>query len=110
VNLDPTSSEAYSSLGHSLMVNQRWNQAEPALRRSIELDPNNPYAASYLALLLTQKGRNEESVQVSSELAQDNPVAIYFRRVYVMTRHTDMTKLLLKVNALSSWTQTAQPT
>jgi TolB-like protein/DNA-binding winged helix-turn-helix (wHTH) protein/Flp pilus assembly protein TadD len=85
VNLDPTSSEAYSSLGHTLILNHRWNQAEPALRRSIELDPNNPYAASYLALMLAEKGRNEESVQVSRELALANPVAIYFRRVYVMT-------------------------
>jgi Flp pilus assembly protein TadD len=85
VNLDPTSSEAYSSLGHSLMVNHRWNQAEVALRHAIELDPNNPYAAAYLALLLAEKGRNDESVQVSSELALANPVAIYFRRVYVMT-------------------------
>ncbi len=85
VNLDPTSSEAYSSLGHSLMVNHRWNQAEVALRHAVELDPNNPYAAAYLALLLAEKGRNDESVQVSSELALANPVAIYFRRVYVMT-------------------------
>jgi TolB-like protein/DNA-binding winged helix-turn-helix (wHTH) protein/Flp pilus assembly protein TadD len=85
VNLDPTSSEAYSSLGHSLIVNHRWNQGEVALRNAIELDPNSPYAAEYLALLLAQKGRNGESVQVSRELALANPVAIYFRRVYVMT-------------------------
>jgi TolB-like protein/DNA-binding winged helix-turn-helix (wHTH) protein/Flp pilus assembly protein TadD len=85
VNLDPTSSEAYSSLGHSLMVNRRWNQAEVALRHAIELDPNSPYAADYLALLLAQKGRTEESVQVGRELALANPVAINFRRVYAMT-------------------------
>lgn len=84
VDLDPTSSEAYSSLGHSLMQNHRWNQAEPAFRRAIELDSNNPYAAGYLALLLAQKGRNEESLQVSRELALTNPVAINFRRVYAM--------------------------
>jgi TolB-like protein/DNA-binding winged helix-turn-helix (wHTH) protein/Flp pilus assembly protein TadD len=85
VNLDPTSSEAYSSLGHSLMQNHRWNQAEVAFRHAIELDPNNPYAAEYLALLLAQKGRIEESVQVSRELALANPVAINFRRVYALT-------------------------
>jgi tetratricopeptide (TPR) repeat protein len=84
VNLDPTSSEAYSSLGHSLMQNRRWNQAEVALRHAIELDPNNSFASSFLAVLLTQKGRNEESVQVARELALANPVAIDFRRIYAL--------------------------
>jgi Flp pilus assembly protein TadD len=51
----------------------------------IELDPNSPYAAQYLALLLTAKGRNEESVQVSRGVALANPVAINFQRVYVAT-------------------------
>ena len=85
VNLDQTSSEAYSSLGHSLMQNHRWNQAEVAFRHAMKLDPNNPYAAEYLALLLAQKGRNEESLQVSRELALANPVAINFRRVFAIT-------------------------
>ena len=85
VNLDPTSSEAYSSLGHSLMWNRRWNEAEKAFRRAIELDPNNPYASGYLALLLVQKGRTEEGVQISRELALANPVAIDFRRIYAIT-------------------------
>jgi TolB-like protein/DNA-binding winged helix-turn-helix (wHTH) protein/Flp pilus assembly protein TadD len=85
VDLDPISSEAYSSLGHSLLVNHRWNQGEVALRHAIELDPNSPYAAAYLALLLAEKGRNDESVQVSRELALANPVGIFFRRIYAVT-------------------------
>ncbi len=85
VSLDTTSSEAYSSLGHSLMQSRRWNQAEVALRHAIKLDSNNPYATEYLALALSQKGRNEESVQISQELALANPIAIDFRRVYALT-------------------------
>ena len=38
VSLDPNSSEAYASLGHSLMQNHRWNEGEVALRRAIRLD------------------------------------------------------------------------
>ena len=84
VNLDPTSSEAYSSLGHSLMQSHRWNQAEMALRHALELDSDNPYAADYLSLMLVQKGRNEESIEVSRKLALANPVAVNFRRMYAM--------------------------
>ena len=53
--------------------------------RALELDPNNPYAAEYLAILLAEKGRIEESVKISRELAIANPVAIYFQRIYAMT-------------------------
>jgi Flp pilus assembly protein TadD len=84
VSLDPASSEAYSSLGHSLMQNHRWNDAEKAFRHAIELDPNNPYASGYLSIALLQKGRTEESVRVSHELALANPVAIDFRRYYAL--------------------------
>jgi TolB-like protein/Flp pilus assembly protein TadD len=84
VSLDPTSSDAYSSLGHSLMQNHRWNEAEKAFRHAIDLDPNNPYASGYLSITLLQKGRTEESVRVSHELALANPVAIDFRRYYAL--------------------------
>ena len=60
VSLDPASSEAFASLGHSLMQSRRWNEGEVALRRAIDLDPNNPYAREYLAQLLAQKGRVDE--------------------------------------------------
>ena len=57
-------------------------QAEKALRHAIELDPNNPYASGYLSIMLLQKGRTEEAVRISHELALANPVAIDFRRFY----------------------------
>jgi TolB-like protein/DNA-binding winged helix-turn-helix (wHTH) protein/Flp pilus assembly protein TadD len=84
VGLDPASSEAYSSLGHSLMQSRRWKEAEVALRHALKLDPNNPYAAEYLALALDQKGRLEESLRISHDLAVANPVAVDFRRFYPM--------------------------
>ena len=82
VSLDPNSSDAYASLGHSLMQNHRWNEGEVALRRAIELDANNPYAFEYLAILLVQKGRVDEALQISRQLAIANPVASDFQRSY----------------------------
>jgi tetratricopeptide (TPR) repeat protein len=64
------------------MCNHRWNEAEKALRRSIELDPNNSYASGYLSIMLLQKGRPEEAVRISHELALTNFVAIDIRRFY----------------------------
>ena len=82
VSLDPESSEAYASLGHSLMLAHRWNDGEVALRRAIQLDPNNSNAIEYLSVLLAQKGKAEESVALARELAIANPVAIGFQRNY----------------------------
>jgi TolB-like protein/DNA-binding winged helix-turn-helix (wHTH) protein/Flp pilus assembly protein TadD len=82
VALDPTSSEALSSLGHSLMQSHRWNEGEVALRRAIELDPNNPYAVEYLSVLLAEKGRVDEGLQLSRQLAMENPVSADFQRTY----------------------------
>jgi len=83
LSLDP-SSDAYSALGHSLMQAHRWNQAETALRRAIELDSNNPYASNTLAILLVLKGRSDEGLRISREVAEHNPVAANFQRIYAM--------------------------
>jgi predicted Zn-dependent protease len=53
-----------------------------ALRRAIELDANNPYAVQYLAILLVEKGRADESLQMSHQLAMANPVSSDFQRAY----------------------------
>jgi TolB-like protein/DNA-binding winged helix-turn-helix (wHTH) protein len=82
VSLDPQSPEAYASLGHSLMLAHRWNDGEAALRRAIQLDPNNASAIEFLSILLSQKGRAEDSVAYARELAVANPVAIEFQRNY----------------------------
>jgi TolB-like protein/Flp pilus assembly protein TadD len=84
VSLDPMSSEAYASLGHSLMQNHGWNEGETALRRALQLDPNNSQAVEYLALLLSQKGRVDESLLISHKVAIANPVAADFQRNYAM--------------------------
>jgi len=85
VSLDPASAETYASLGHSLMQNRRWKDAETALRRALQLDPNNLEAIEYLTLLLSQKDRLPEALKVIREAAANNPVAIDFQHTYAMT-------------------------
>ena len=82
VSLDPNSSEAYTSLGHSLMQARRWNDGETALRRAIQIDPNNFRAMEYLSILLSQKARTDESVALAREAALANPVAVDLQRIY----------------------------
>lgn len=85
VSLDPASAEAYASLGQSMMQNRHWKDAEGALRRAIELDPNNLEAIQYLTLLLAEKDRLPEALQLSRDAAFNNPVAVDFQHTYAMT-------------------------
>jgi predicted Zn-dependent protease len=64
------------------MQARRWNDGEVALRKAIRLDPNNTQAVDYLATLLAQKGRPEESVALMREIAIANPVAVDLQRNY----------------------------
>ena len=92
LSLDP-SSEAFTALGHSLMQGHRWSEGEVALRRALEIDPNNPSASRYLAINLVQIGRGNEAIRVSREMAKNNPVNIGCQRVHAIvlfeTRHFD---------------------
>jgi len=84
VNLDSASSEAYASLGLSLMQSRRWNEGEAAFRHAIKLDPHNPTGVGYLGILLTQKGRNDEAVRVTHEFVLANPIEMFIRRQYAL--------------------------
>ena len=42
ISLDPSQSRAHAGLGHSLKLQDRWDEAEPHFRRAVDLDPNDP--------------------------------------------------------------------
>jgi tetratricopeptide (TPR) repeat protein len=61
IALDSSLAEAYSALGYAYHWQWRWKDAERALRRATELDPNNTAARQWYAEHLVKMGRGEEA-------------------------------------------------
>ncbi len=74
--LDDSRSGAHASVGVMNIVRRRWHDAESALRRAIELDPQNADAHHWLSLtLLTGFGKRDEALREQTVAARTNPLA-----------------------------------
>ena len=74
IALDPSSSVTRFYLGEVLRYNQgRIDEALEALKRAIELNPDNPDAHFLLSFVYGDKGRHEEAAAASRRAVQLNP-------------------------------------
>jgi len=74
--LDDSRSGAHASLGGVNILRRRWQDAESALRRAIQLDPQNADAHHWLSLtLLTGFGKRDEALRAQTIAARMNPLA-----------------------------------
>ncbi|MBI5163054.1 MAG: tetratricopeptide repeat protein [Magnetospirillum sp.] len=71
--IDPLCAEAHTNRGMLLMILERYADAEPALRRAMELGPNLKQAPPHLAALLTLTGRAKEAVPYWEQAVAANP-------------------------------------
>jgi eukaryotic-like serine/threonine-protein kinase len=77
--IDDSLSEAYASLGVCLtQYDWDWVAAERALRRSIDLNPENAFARHNHALLLAAVGRIEEFLREARRAAELDPLSGYY--------------------------------
>jgi TolB-like protein/Flp pilus assembly protein TadD len=67
VNQDPLSSFPYISLGLMLSRTDRFEEAEGAFRRGIELSPQRVCIRAYLALVLLDQGRGKEALAEATQ-------------------------------------------
>jgi serine/threonine-protein kinase len=75
LELDPTLGEAYAALGVlRLFFDWDWDGAERALRRAIELNPNDPHAYHHLANYLHSMGRYDEAVAARERAVELDPL------------------------------------
>ncbi|HEX9703990.1 MAG TPA: tetratricopeptide repeat protein, partial [Gemmatimonadales bacterium] len=75
LELDSTLGEAHASLGIlRLFFDWDWEGAERALRRAIELNPNDPHAFHHLANYLHAVGRIEEAVAARERSVELDPL------------------------------------
>lgn len=76
VELDPTLSQGYSSLGRVLRNRWKWQEAEIAFKRSIELDPNSAAAHRNYGFFLSLIGRGDEAVSESLKARELDPISL----------------------------------
>jgi TolB-like protein/DNA-binding SARP family transcriptional activator/Flp pilus assembly protein TadD len=75
LELDPTMGEAYVALGiQKLFFDWDWPAAERALRRAIELNPNDAHAYHHLGNYLRAMGRRDEAVVARSRAVELDPL------------------------------------
>jgi len=78
IEIDPTSSEGWSSLAPLLAEEFDWQGAESAFRKALELDPNSAQAHEWYAeLYLSPTGRLDEALRESQLGASLDPISPY---------------------------------
>jgi TolB-like protein/Flp pilus assembly protein TadD len=92
LRIDETFAEAHASLGHALLHNWEWEEAERELRRAIGLNPGYPSAHHWYSEHLTAMGRCDESIAelklagnldpLSLVISADLGRAYYYARQY----------------------------
>jgi tetratricopeptide (TPR) repeat protein len=71
LDIDETFAEGHASLGHAMLHNWEWQNAEKELKRAIEINPGYPSAHHWYSEHLTAMGRCDESIaelRVAGEL------------------------------------------
>jgi len=93
VGIDPTSAEAYSTLGIAEMQLHDFERAEEHLRRSVELDPHTSRWREWLAQLYVWPGRYDEELTVARGALSVDPLSPTARaevaRALMLTGHCD---------------------
>ncbi len=76
LELDSDLAEAHASLGRiKRSADWDWEGAERSFRKAIELDPNNALAHSWLAQLLSSRGRHDEALAYIDRATELDPVS-----------------------------------
>jgi TolB-like protein/Tfp pilus assembly protein PilF len=77
LRLDPNLSEAHEvSVSSKLMMDWDWAGAEEAIKRAIELNPNNPVAHATYAWILDAQGRDDGALRESETSLRLDPTSI----------------------------------
>jgi TolB-like protein len=75
LELDPELALAHKALGLGLGQMGRWDEAEPAYQRALELSPNYVTPMINISARLHAQGRCEEGLQVAAEARRKDPLS-----------------------------------
>lgn len=73
IQLDDRSSAAHNTKGVLLMVGERFEQAEVAFQRAVELDPGNMQARSNLGAVALRQGHANKAIANLAIVAKEHP-------------------------------------
>ncbi|HEV8486878.1 MAG TPA: winged helix-turn-helix domain-containing protein [Blastocatellia bacterium] len=76
LRIDEEFAEAHASLGHALLHNWEWDDAEREIKRAIELNPGYPSAHHWYSEHLTARGRCDESITELALAAELDPLSL----------------------------------
>ena len=76
LEIDENLAEAHASLGHAMLHNWEWPQAESALTKAIKLNPRYPSAHHWFSEHLTAMGRCAESIRELKLAAELDPLSL----------------------------------
>jgi len=76
LEIDEEFAEAHASLGHAMLHNWEWNDAEEKLLKAIELNPGYPSAHHWYSEHLTAMGRCDESIAELELAAGLDPLSL----------------------------------
>ena len=79
VKLEPDLAEAYAALGSVRGEQFRWQEAEAALQRAIELGPNYPPAHHWYALHLVSLGDFDRALEQMRQALDEDPLSVAMR-------------------------------
>jgi serine/threonine-protein kinase len=91
LQLEPSLAEAYTSLGMiSFYYEWNWHDAEKQFRRSIELNPDYPFAYTWYAVSLVANGRCDEAIELVQRARELDTLSLNTNtelgRVYYLSR------------------------
>ena len=84
LELEPGDGDAWAALGQALAWEHDWTAAERAHRRGVEIDPRNPTAHQWYALLLAYMGRSREAALHTSHASRLDPLSVQVNNMYGM--------------------------
>jgi serine/threonine-protein kinase len=82
LRLDPSLADAHAALGWLEVIDFRWAEAEPSLRRAIELDPRAPRARFYYAIYLHRQGRWDDAFAQMARARELDPLSLPINALY----------------------------
>jgi tetratricopeptide (TPR) repeat protein len=82
LRLDPNSAEAFTILGEIKWTYEwKFDEAEVALRRAVEIDPRSAFARRFFALYLMEMSRFDEALEQVKTAIELEPSSVFGQRI-----------------------------